>query len=135
VLALPALARDRSVLATVVIEPFEGGFPPVPNEPPEGFDAQVAFDVERARRGLWPAIHPARTTSRWYPSTRHEQLAHAARAHLARTSLPTEGGDVDPLVRALLQPFAIAEPFTSRPGERTPYDEMLDTVAARLDRV
>ena len=130
-LALPALAADPSVIGPIVIEPFEGTYPQVDPEPPEGFDAQVAFDVSRALRALWPAIDPARTTSRRYASVRHERLAVAAREALAGISLAGEQ-EVPHLVRYLAQPFKIAEPFTSRPGERTRYDEMLDRVEALL---
>ena len=42
--------RDPDVLSTIVIEPFDGHYPRVTAEPPEGFDAQVAFDVRRAKR-------------------------------------------------------------------------------------
>jgi RNA polymerase sigma factor (sigma-70 family) len=133
-LALPVLARDPGVVATIVIEPFEGSYPPVDEEPPEGFDAQVAFDVARARCGLWPAIDPNRTQSRWYPSSRHEQLASCARDVLATVDLA--GGAQPPeLARYLAQPFGIAEPFTSRPGERTSPAEMLDTVERLLDNL
>jgi F0F1-type ATP synthase beta subunit len=34
------------------------------------------------------------------------------------------------LARYFAQPFTLAEPFTSRPGERTAYDTMLDEVEA-----
>jgi RNA polymerase sigma factor (sigma-70 family) len=131
-LALPVLARDPAVVATIVIEPFEGEYPPVADAPPEGFDAQLAFDVSRAKRALWPAVDPWRTRSRWYPSPRHEQLASRAREVLATVDFGA-GADPPALARYLAQPFGIAEPFTSRPGERTPPAEMLDTVEGLLD--
>ena len=36
------------------------------------------------------------------------------------------------LLRYLAQPFRITEPFSSRPGESTPYEELLDTVESLL---
>jgi hypothetical protein len=130
-LALPTLARDTHVLGVIVIEPFAGTYGHVAPAPPEGFDARVAFDVRRARRALWPAVDPARTTSRWYPSARHEHLATATRAVLASVSFAGTG-ELPPIARYFAQPFEIAEPFTSRPGERTPYADLLDEVEALL---
>jgi RNA polymerase sigma factor (sigma-70 family) len=130
ILALPALSRDPAVLSTIVIEPFGGEYPLINAEPPEGFDAQIAFDIHRAKRGLWPAIDPTRTASRWYPSERHAALASRARSALGK--VPFDGRCVPPLATYLAQPFEIAEPFTSRPGEHTPYETMLDDVETLL---
>jgi RNA polymerase sigma factor (sigma-70 family) len=132
-IALPALAGDPNVLATVVIEPFDGAFPPLTPAPPEGFDAQVAFDIRRAKRGLWPAVDPSRTTSRSYPSERHAALATRARTVLADMSI--DDSDAAGLLTYFTQPFTIAEPFTSRPGEHTAYETMLDEVEALLGPV
>jgi F0F1-type ATP synthase beta subunit len=99
-------------------------------EPPEGFDAQIAFDIRRAKRGLWPAIDPMRTASRWYPSERHAALATRARTALERVRFDDQR--VPRLVTYFAQPFDIAEPFTSRPGEHTAYETMLDEVEALL---
>ena len=115
-----------------MIEPFAGTYPSVAPAPPEGFDGQVAFDVHRARRGLWPAVDPARTTSRWYPSERHEHLATRAREVLAGVAFGPET-EVPAIAQYFAQPFRLAEPFTSRPGERTEYPAMLDDVEALVD--
>ena len=128
----PRSQRAEHVLSTIVIEPFAGTYPAVAPAPPEGFDAQVAFDVHRARRGLWPAVDPARTTSRWYPSERHEHLATRARS--ARRSRVRRETEIPPIAQYFAQPFRLAEPFTSRPGERTEYPAMLDDVEALVDR-
>jgi RNA polymerase sigma factor (sigma-70 family) len=69
--ALPGLAANPSVLTTIVVAPFTGTDPPVESVVPEGYDSQIAFDSHRARRRLWPAIDPAKTLSRSYPSGRH----------------------------------------------------------------
>lgn len=146
-LALPRLAADPSVLAALVVSPFTGTYPKVSPEPPEGFDGQVAFSTTRARRLLYPAIDPATTVSRWFPNDRHHRLATDARALLAdygnedpTLELPDPGTLPDPdaaaraqaLIRMLAQPFRVAESFTSLPGEYTPVDELLDTVAALI---
>jgi hypothetical protein len=71
----------------------------------------------------------------------------AGRARFARTVedpellLPDPAGLPEParaaaaqgLVRSLTQPLVMAEPFTSRPGERTPTGELLDAEAAILE--
>ena len=80
---------------------------------------------------FWPAVDPARTTSRWYPSARHEHLATATRAALATVSFEADA-ELPPIARYFAQPFEIAEPFTSRPGERTQYAALLDEVEALL---
>jgi hypothetical protein len=131
VLALPVLARDPNVLSTIVVEPFTGTFPPVGTEPPEGFDAQVVFDVRRARRAFWPAVDPVRTASTWYPDARHGQLARAVRERLETVRFE-DGTDVPEIARYFAQPFHLAEPFTSRPGERTDYRALLDEVETLL---
>jgi hypothetical protein len=133
-LALPVLAHDPAVVATIVIEPFEGAYPPIDDGPPEGFDAQVAFDIARARCALWPAVDPSRTRSRWYPSARHEQIACRARDFLATVDFGV-GADPPALAQYFAQPFGIAEPFTSRPGERTAPAETLDAVERLLDNM
>jgi len=119
--ALPRLASSAGVLATLVVEPFAGELPAAGLAVPEGYDSQVAFDRGRLDRGVRPAIDPLRTLCRAYPSERHARLAAAARA---------DGGEA--LLRALTQPLVVAEPFTSVPGERTPYGELLDAVEAIL---
>ena len=87
--------------------------------------------MRRARRAFWPAVDPARTTSRWYPSERHEHLATATRAALATVSFEADA-ELPPIAQYFAQPFEIAEPFTSRPGERTRYGALLDEVEALL---
>lgn len=144
-LALPTLAADDSVLATFVTEPFTGEYPPVPREMPEGFDARIAFAKTRAKAGLWPAVDPHGTASRYWPSERHEVLAVRARSVLrAYEDLdpaltfpdPSTFADGDAatcaqaLLRYLAQPMRVAELATAVPGERTTYAELLDEVEA-----
>ncbi|MET1000885.1 MAG: sigma-70 family RNA polymerase sigma factor [Acidimicrobiia bacterium] len=138
-LALPALARDPEILATVVVEPFTGTYPEIAAEPPDGYSGQVGFDVTRALRNLWPAVDPTTTMTRHWPSERHREIATAARDVLA--DYKESDPDLDfaeakspaqKLLRYLAQPFRITEPFSSRPGESTPYEELLDTVESLL---
>ncbi len=81
--ALPGLAADPSVLATVVVAPYTPEPAPVPEALPEGFDARITFDRARARARRWPAIDPDRTSVRTYPDERHGHIAGAARAAIA----------------------------------------------------
>jgi len=117
--ALPRLGGSAGVLATLVVEPFAGEWPAASRTVPEGYDSQVAFSRSLIERGVHPAIDPLTTLSREYPAGRHARLAAAARA---------AGGER--LLAALAQPLVVAEPFTSRPGERTPYGELLDALEA-----
>lgn len=146
--ALPALAGDPTVLTTFVVTPFTGEDAERTTEPPEGFDAQVGFCTYRARRGLYPAIDPDATTSRWWPSDRHRDLAERVRTLLASYSdadatleLPDPAGMPDPAsaaraqqcLRWLAQPYRVAEAFTSLLGECTPVDETLASAATILN--
>jgi RNA polymerase sigma factor (sigma-70 family) len=135
--ALPGLAADPSVVTTIVVEPHVGTSVVSP-VPPEGFGSQVAFDRARATRGWWPAVDPRTTTSRRYPSERHERLAGAARetlaAHQARDpELRAPSGVAGELFGYLVQPFRLWEPFSSRPGETTDYARLLDDVERILE--
>jgi hypothetical protein len=132
-IAVRGLASDPDVLATIVVEPFVAPTD-IAREPPEGFTAQVAFDIARAKRQLWPAVDPRTTVSRAYPSERHARIANAARdvldAYQRRD--PELSLDLDDPARDLVayfaQPFRLWEPFSSRPGEQTPYDQLLEDV-------
>ena len=52
IVALPGLAADPSVLATVVVATYTPGPPTVPQALPEGFDARITFEPARARPPL-----------------------------------------------------------------------------------
>lgn len=144
-LALPNIGSADAVLATFVTEPFTGGYAPVPEALPEGFDARIAFSTVRAAAGLWPAIDPARTYSRHWPSQRHQQVSITARAVLDWYELldptlslpdPSMFADADAaaraqtLVRYLAHPIRVAELATALPGQRTMHEELLDDVAS-----
>jgi len=131
------------MIATVVVAPFTGTYPPVRCRPPEGYDGQVSFDAGRAGRRLWPAVDPVGTITTDYPSSRHGDVADAARRILSRYaawdptfSLPAPASLPEPatasaaqeLLRYLTQPFFVAESVTSQPGQDTPVGSLLDAV-------
>lgn len=141
--ALPGLAADPSVLATVVLATYSAEPPTIPQALPEGFDARITFDRARARACRWPAIDPERTSVRTYPDRRHEQIAHAARNVLTdyatidpTFALPDPSTFDDPLAaqRAqdllcyLTHSFRPFEMFSALPAADTPTAEVIDTV-------
>ena len=141
--ALPGLAADPNVLATVVVATYNPERAKVNDTIPEGFDALLTFDRARARARLWPAIDPSRTTARTYPNDRHEQIANAARSAISAyvaldptLSLPDPRTFDDPsavhraqsLMRYLTHSFRPFELLTASPAADTPIDEILDSV-------
>jgi hypothetical protein len=111
---LGALAgRDGT---TIVVGPLDGS---IPAPPPAGspYLASVSFDVERARRGRWPAVGP----ESWSKVHDGEGAALAAGARAALT---------DALDAYLAQPFFTAEPFTGVPGASVPVEELRAGVQA-----
>lgn len=145
--ALPGLAADPSVLATVVVATYTDDPAPVPAELPDGFDARIAFDRARARARCWPAIDPAHTSVRVYPSERHEELATRARGALVAYAMvdptfafpePRMLADPDAAERAQTliaylshahRPF---EMLAGAPAPDTSFAELLDTVEGIL---
>jgi RNA polymerase sigma-70 factor (ECF subfamily) len=142
-LALTRLRAAAGVAATLVVDPVTELTARMPAGPPEGYDAQVAFDHIRAARRLYPAVDPAATVARSYPSDAHTDLVARARSLLVdylatdpELRLP-EMADrrrrrAQRLIRLLAQPLTVAEPFTSVPGQRTPYDVLLEEVRQAL---
>ncbi|MGF1596229.1 MAG: sigma-70 family RNA polymerase sigma factor [Acidimicrobiales bacterium] len=148
-IALPALAADPSVLATIVVAPFTPERGDVPRGTPEGFDARITFDPIRAGLRIWPAIDPAHTNSRDYPNPRHEQLAAEARETLTAYASIDPGLDLpDPttfddtalaeraqrLHRYFAHAFRPFEHLAAEPAADTPIDQLLRTVEEILDR-
>lgn len=142
-LALPRLRGAAGVAATLVVAPYTGRHDAAASSPPEGYDAQVAFDPVRAARRLYPAIDPATTVARVHPSEAHSGLASRARALLAEYAATdpdlsvqapagARGAAARRLIGLLAQPLAVAEPFTSTPGERSAYRELLAAAAEIL---
>ncbi len=141
--ALPGLAVDPSILATVVVATYTPERVAVPHALPEGFDVRITFDLARAKARLWPAIDPRRTSTRAYPDTRHEHIASAAREALADYAItdpafalhnpnsfddPSAAMRAQALVRYLDHSFRPFELFSASPAADTPMAEILDTV-------
>ena len=141
--ALPGLAADPSVLATVVVATYATQPATVPHALPEGFDARITFDPARAKARLWPAIDSGRTSTRTYPDTRHENIARAARDALTDYAVidpafalrdpntfndPSAAWRAQTLVRYLTHSFRPFELFSASPAADTPMAEVLDTV-------
>lgn len=146
-LAVAQLVDDPRVLTAIVIEPATSHVVPPQARRPEGFDAQVAFDPWRAIRGLWPAVDAHTTSTGTYPSVRHQRLAEAARSTIeeyrdldpelelldpAAYPQPDAAARAQRLHRYLAQPFRLWEHVTNRPGESTPYSELVDAVETLL---
>lgn len=113
---LPALAGRGTV--TLVVSPLDGSTPPPkPNGSP--YLASIEFDIDRARKGRWPAISRASWSKVADPTMR--DLAARARAM-----------ESDPLEEYLCQPFYVAEPFLA-PGEWISRDELRDRVRDLVD--
>jgi hypothetical protein len=142
-IALPDLAADPSVLATVVLAPYTPEPGPVPAALPDGFDARITFDPARAHAHRWPAIDPDRTNVRTYPNQRHHNIAAAARVALAdyanldpAFALPDPSSFDDPaaaertqaLIRYLAHSYRVVELFSALPAVDTPIADVLNTV-------
>ena len=84
-------------------------------------DSAVAFSLERAQQGLWPAVDPLRSHARW----------------LAGAEIGDEGADIAARARRLLQRYrdleAVVEKFGADLGLR-PADRESASRARRLDR-
>lgn len=116
-------------------------------------DARTYFSATLGRSGLWPSIDPLLSTSRLLDPTivgkEHYAVAADVRQLLRRYRDLQEGGldgqgrshsagDRALIARArrvqkfLTQPFAVAAPFTGRPGEVVPFTETLRDCMALL---
>jgi RNA polymerase sigma-70 factor (ECF subfamily) len=103
---------------TLVVAPLDGTVaPPGPAGSP--YQASIVFDVERARRGRWPAIGAASWSKASTPAV--AALADRARA-----------GMTEALDGYLAQPFFVAEPVTGRPGEVVAATDLYEHVAALI---
>lgn len=148
-IALPGLAVDPTVLATIVVAPFTPERTHAPAAIPEGFDARITFDLTRANLRIWPAIDPAHTNARDYPDPRHHEIATAARETLTAYAsidpvldLPDPGTFSDSalaeraqqLHRYLSHAFRPFEHLAAEPAADTPIAQLLLTVEEILER-
>jgi RNA polymerase sigma factor (sigma-70 family) len=148
-IALPGLAADPDVLATIVVASFTPDPVVLPEAVPEGFDARITFDQTRAGLRIWPAIDPTRTGVRANPDSRHDQIASAAREILITYSdldpaldMPDPATFDDPdfaeraqsLHRYLSHAFRPFEHLAAEPAADTPIAQLLQDVQEMLDR-
>jgi RNA polymerase sigma-70 factor (ECF subfamily) len=114
---LPALARRDAL--TLVVSPLDGSVPaPKPTGSP--YLASITFDVERAKRGRWPAI----SSGSW------SKVADGDMAELAERARACTSDELDAY---LSQPFAIAEPVTGEPGTSVSLDELRAQVSVLVE--
>lgn len=141
-----------AAITVVYYGPYSVGAEPPPFA---DLDAVLTFDYARAKQGLWPAIDPLRSWSRWTgPETlgdRHVQLAAQARRLLSRyhdfhpvvenygLDLLADVADRQTVLRArrlhrfLTQPLPGAEPWTNLPGEQVSLAQTLKGCEAILN--
>lgn len=125
-------------------------------EPLAALDSAIAFSLDRAQAGLWPAVDPLRSRARWTLAAHdvadnHAQVAARARRLLQRyqdlravvekfgADVGLRPGDRDSASRArrldrfLAQPFPIAEPWTGIPGHIVALADTIEGARAILD--
>jgi F-type H+-transporting ATPase subunit beta len=124
-------------------------------EPLAALDSAVAFSLDRAQLGLWPAVDPLRSHAVWSTAVEigqeHAIIAARARRLLQRyqdlhavveefgPDLGLRPADREPASRArrldrfLTQPFAVAEPWTGIPGHSVALPDSIEGARAILD--
>ncbi len=119
----------------------------------ELLDARICLSFHLAKRGIWPAVDPLLSVSRLMDPAiigrEHYDVAMGVRQLLRRQRDLLEGApdgrtrhlDADDLTllaraskvqRFFSQPFAVAEPFTGRPGRVVPLAETIRACKALL---
>lgn len=110
------LELGRAATLTLVVRPWAEVTAGHPLDRAWSGDGEITTSSELARRGLWPAIDPARTGS----GRPDDPLTERARSLAS---------DLDhPALRALLQPFYTAYPDTGWPGVAWTREELEDRV-------
>jgi RNA polymerase sigma factor (sigma-70 family) len=110
------------------------------------WDAYITFDLELARRGLFPAIDPLASTSRLLRDgivhPQHARVAAQVRAMLEWSRAEHAAAPLAPealstrarrLEHYQTQPFFVAEPWTALPGESVAFDDTLADYSALVD--
>src|SRR5260221_5341765 len=113
---------------------------------PDDWDAYIVFDLQLARRGLFPAMDPLASTSRLLRDglvdSQHARVAGQVRPRLERSRGEHGDGPLSPealstrarrLELFQTQPFFVAEPWTARPGESVPFEDTLAGYSALAD--
>ena len=114
----------------------------------DAFDTVIVMSPKLAAIGIWPAIDPLTSTSRWLVSATVSEM-HVAVATRVRHCLETAEAlqgreDLDEamqrtvsrarkLLRFFAQPFFVAEPYTKRPGSFVPREQALAACAGIVD--
>ena len=97
------------------------------------WDAQIVFDRQLAKRGLYPAVDALGSWSRLVEdgrvSAEHAAVAREVRHLLVSASATRK----ERAVQFQSQPFFVAEPWTARPGAFVPIDVSLAGYRAILD--
>ena len=131
-LALPTLARDANVLGVIVIEPFTGTFRRSRRTRPRVSTRRSCSTC--GGRGALLARGGSRAHDEpLVPDAAPRAARRRTRAALASVSFEGDA-ELPAIAHYFAQPFEIAEPFTSRPGERTRYAALLDEVEARAEQ-
>jgi RNA polymerase sigma factor (sigma-70 family) len=146
--------RGGSSITTIVVTPFPEKREAVWAELSPPYKAQIVLDRRRAKKALFPSIDPLASLSDLLVDgkieARHVDVARRARQVMERyaaidpefdlfgtTSEKATEPDVaraHRLLTYLRQPFMVAEPFTSRPGEWIAQQQLLDDVEVILGR-
>lgn len=146
--------HGRGSITTIVVTPFPENREAVWAQLSPPYKAQIVLDRRRAKKMLFPSIDPLVSLSDLLVdgklAARHVDVASRARGLMARYAAidpdfelfkTTSEKATDPdIIRAqrllsyLRQPFMVAEPFTSRPGEWVAQQQLLDDVEAILGR-
>ncbi len=141
----------KGSITSIIVTPFPDNRE-VWSELKAPYSGQIALDRARANQYLFPAIDPHFSMSTALDPAnvgeRHVQLASDSQrllnsyqetdpelAGLSSTDPRGDVANIDPahrLLRYLCQPFSTTEPFTGRPGERVPIDDLLEQVETIL---
>ncbi|HEX8996446.1 MAG TPA: hypothetical protein VF812_10480 [Ktedonobacterales bacterium] len=126
--AAAMLPQDDSVTRLIISHDNEVWRLPTPL----AADATINFSPALARQNIWPAVDGVHSASRLLEAGRISET-HARLASEARTLIAQ---DASPRARRLVlfgsQPFAVAEPFTARPGVYVPLSDTVQGYAALL---
>jgi len=148
---LKAISKKDAGITTIYFGAETAGAEP---ESLANLDAVIAFDFDRAKRALYPAVDPINSRSRLLQegkvSKAHRKLVAEARRLLRRHQdlqpiIESRGLDLLPkdedrktveragrLDRFLTQPFHWTEPWTNLPGVHVPLGETLEGYRAIL---
>ncbi len=127
--AATLLPQDDNVTRIIVADGSE--MAPLPS--PLIVDATITFSMALAKQNIWPATDGANSSSRLLTeggvTDEHARVAREARELITHDSASPRAKR---LLRFGSQPFAIAEPFTARPGIMVALADTIKGYAALL---